>query len=320
MFPSHAAIHRGRAAALLSIVSSAVALSQTAMAQATADSVAAQGLFDDARALMSRGQYAQACPKFEESQRLDPGSGTLLNLGACYEHEGRIASAWSMFLEAAAAAASTGDAEREGAAREHAAKLAPRLPRISIHVTEMPAGLEVRRDDKIVGSVQWGTAIPADPGLHTVSALAPGKNPWRSTVTLQEGVTTTVAIPALETMKTTVVGGAEQSSTSGLGAQRIAAMASGGVALAGAVTGTVFYLRSKSKHDESQVHCAGAACSDQTGVDLSNEALRAGNVATVAYTIAAVGLASGALLWLTAPRVSPQIGVGPGVVRVWASW
>jgi hypothetical protein len=326
-----------------SIIACGVALSQTAAAQATSDSVTAQALFDDARELMSRGQYAQACPKLEESQRLDPGSGTLLNLGACYEQQGRIASAWSMFLDAAAAAHSTGNAGRANAARERAARLAPRLARILIRVTtDTPAGLEVRRDDRIVGSVQWGTAIPADPGVHMLSAVAPGKTPWRSTITLQEGVTTTVVIPDLAAVNAPVTGGsattrgaaptalksenaagaasAERFSTSGLGAQRIAAIATGGVGLAGVVTGTIFFLQSKSKHDQSQLHCTGAECNDETGMDLSHEALRAGNVATVAYTIGTVGLAAGAILWFTAPRVAPQVGVERGMVRVRVVW
>src|SRR5688572_8317290 len=171
---------------------------RAAHAQSAAESATAQALFDDARALMNKGDYDEACPKLEESQRIDPGSGTLLNLGDCYEHQGRIASAWTMFLEAAAAARLTGNADRDRAARERAAALDPRLARVTVRVAEKTAGLEVRRDGVIVRPAQWGTAIPIDAGAHTIVATAPGRQPWQTTVTLQDATSATVLIPALQ--------------------------------------------------------------------------------------------------------------------------
>ena len=313
-----------------------VSLPREVAAQTTADVVTAQGLFDDARALMDKGQYAAACPKLEESQRLDPGGGTLLNLAACYEHQGRLASAWSRFLEAASVSKTAGNADRESAARERAAQLAPRLPRILIHVTaDTASGLEVRRNGSVVGRAQWGTAIPADPGSHSISAAVPGKTPWKTTVVLKEGTTTTIAIPdvtspsagapgtkgeGVTSQQRADVAPAEGTSRSGLGTQRIVALTAGGIGVAGLVVGTVFFFQSKSKHDESQEHCTGADCRDQIGVDLSNQAKQAGDVATAAYVVGAVGLAAGAVLWFTAPRSSTQVALGLGTVQIRATW
>ena len=61
-------------------------------------------LFDDARALMQMGEYGEACPKLEAASKMFPGSGVLLNLGDCYEHIGRTASAFAAFGAAALAA------------------------------------------------------------------------------------------------------------------------------------------------------------------------------------------------------------------------
>ena len=82
-----------------------------------AKKAAAQALFDEGKRLMDAGQFAQACPKFADSEKLDPGVGTLLNLGVCYEKNGQTASAWATYKEAASAAANAGEAAREKYAR-----------------------------------------------------------------------------------------------------------------------------------------------------------------------------------------------------------
>jgi len=322
-----------RIASIVGIAATVALFPAAALAQ-EGDSAAAQALYDQAKALTAEGKYEDACPKFEESERLDPGSGTLLNLADCYEHVGRTASAWSTFLEAATAAGRAGNPEREKGARDRASQLVQKLSKITIDVDQSrpTQGLEVTRDGAPVGRAQWGASVPIDPGPHTVSAHAARHLPWSSDVViLPDGATTVVAVPLLAAAPESAPGMTAPSSTdkaspssSGLGMQRTLALVAGGIGVVGLGIGTVFGLQSKSKHDEAESHCTGPACRDQTGVDLKSDAISAGNVATAGFVVGLVGVAGGAVLWFTAGRrhdsAPAKVGVGPGSVSVKGVW
>lgn len=190
-----------RSALGLSLATSLMLAAMPASAQSASDSATAQALFDRAKKLMSQGKYAEACPALEESQRVESRSGTALNLADCYEHEGRLASAWSTFLEAARLAKTAGNADREQGARERAAALVPRLSNLVINAPSAAStpGLEITRDGESVGAAQFGLPLPADAGKHTLAAQAPGRKPWQTEVTVQASASTaSVSVPDLE--------------------------------------------------------------------------------------------------------------------------
>jgi hypothetical protein len=307
----------------------------TAAANANAqarDATTAQALFDRAKELMSAGKAAEACPKFAESQKLDPGLGTLLNLAACYETVGRFASAWSTFLEAESAARTERHQEGIRISRERAAALVPKLAKLVVSVSgEQPPGLEITRDGVPIGAAQLGEAVPADPGKHTIVATAPGRAPYQTEVALdQPGVTVEVKIPelALAPQESAPALAAPPprpapvtpvEPAQGLSSQRYAAIASGAVGLAGVVVGSIFGLKSKSKRDDAESHCSGGECRDQAGVDLREEARSAGNVSTIAFIVGGAGLAGGAVLWFTggnSTSASTGLLLAPGSVAV----
>jgi hypothetical protein len=152
---------------------------------------------------MARGDYGTACPKFAESQRLDPGGGTLTALAACHEGQGKTASAWAEFLEVVASARRDGRVDRERFARAHIAALEPRLSRLSLEVPRSVAaetqGLKVLRDGEEVGAPSWGSFLPIDPGEHSIVVSAAGKLPWKITVDIgAKADRRTVTVPPLE--------------------------------------------------------------------------------------------------------------------------
>src|SRR5438552_13045454 len=88
----------------------------------------AEALFQEAKGLMAAGRPHEACPKLEESLRVEEGAGTRLALALCYEQDGRRASALVQFREALAAAEAANREERAAVARDHLRALEPRAP------------------------------------------------------------------------------------------------------------------------------------------------------------------------------------------------
>src|SRR5690606_17820160 len=136
-----------------------------------ADKAAAEALFDQGLELLKSGAYDEACPKLESSQRIDPGVGTLLYLGECYEKLGKTASAWATFREAASAADAAGQSDRSKVATDRAQRLLPRLLQLELEPAGELAeveGLEVLRGGRPVPRALWGSPIPVDPGEHVI--------------------------------------------------------------------------------------------------------------------------------------------------------
>jgi hypothetical protein len=161
----------------------------------------AEGLYRQARDLMAAGKLDEACPKFAESQRLDPATGTLLNLATCHERQGKLATAWLEYSDVIAGARRDGRQDRVDYANERVAALEPRLSRLTL---VLAAGADdpsllVELDGASFGRAAIGAPTPVDPGKHTVRASAPGKKPWQQEITIgAEADQQILTIPRLE--------------------------------------------------------------------------------------------------------------------------
>lgn len=292
----------------------------TALAEPSpGDRAAATALFEQGRKLMEQHAYDAACAKLAESQRLDPGGGTLLNLATCHELEGKTATAWSEFTEALGIARVDGRQDRVKYANEHIAALEPKLARLVIVVgpeAEL-TGLEIRRDGARVGRAAWGTAIPVDPGAHALAASAPGHADWNTTITVGEAQQESVAIPPLEAVAPPpapqpaaspappVMVEPPRGATApprqdhpppraGLSVPGVLVTAAG---VLGVGIGSYFGVRAISKRHQSDDECAHG-CTDE-GVRLNDQAKTAADISTVAFVAGGIGLAVGGYLLVT---------------------
>jgi hypothetical protein len=294
-----------------------------ARAQGGADKAAAQSLFDEGKALLTAGKVAEACPKLEESLRLDPGIGTMLFLGECWERQGRTASAWAQFKEAESQAEKQGD-PRLTIARDRASRLAPDLSKLVVEVPKQSAieGLVVTRDGTEIGRALWGRPTPVDPGEHVVRATAPGHVAWESKVSVGKKADSvsasvpllvaeaSVAKPPPPTPVTPPVAPPAEEPEGRGGTQRALGLGLGVAGLVGVGFGVGFGLSAISKNDRADAECPGGACS-QEGVTAGDDARQQGNLSTIAFVVGGVLLGGGAVLFFTAPRARSSATLRP---------
>lgn len=154
--------------------------------------------FREGRALLQAGKIAEACEAFARSKDLDPGVGTLLNLGDCREKQGRTATAWALFVEARDLAAKVKDKRgAEADKRATAAKAKLSYLTITVASERQLEGLVIKRNGIVVDRESWNTAVALDPGDYVIEASAPRAKPWSTTQPLGIKATTSIVVEAL---------------------------------------------------------------------------------------------------------------------------
>jgi hypothetical protein len=297
-------IVRSASAALLTaaLLASPGAFAAEPVPPPAADNATAQTLFEEGRRLMEAKEYAAACPKFEESQRLRPGTGTLLNLALCNEALGKTATAWGQFKEVLFAAKKEGDQPREAFAQEHINALEPKLSRLQVNAQETP-GLAIQRDGQEIPAAALGTPIPIDPGPHTIEATAPGYNVWSTSIDVGAAEAKTVAIPKL----TPLAPPPPPIEQPGPGAEgggvprRTVGFVVGGVGVAavgvGAVLGIMAASDAGSAEDDPAL-CPNKRCT-RAGRDAVDSASTKALISTIGLGVGIAAIGAGAVLILT---------------------
>jgi hypothetical protein len=279
---------------------------------ADAHGQAAEALFRQAKSRLESGNLREACEKFSASQALEPGVGTLLYLGDCYERSARFASAWSTFTDARALARSHADHEREHLASVRAAALEPRVPRLVIQsLAVQPAGLQITVNGSPIERSDLDHAELRDAGSYEISFRAPGYEPFTTRIELTNGQArpVVVAVPQLVELGSSEPRDARAPAAEAGSTQRTLAWVLGGTGVALGVGAGVFALVASGKNTDSKADCSPAnpnRCSPR-GVAERKDARSWASAATIASVAGAVSLVGGVVLYVSAP--SNEAGV-----------
>jgi len=316
----------------LSLATALFALrSASAAAQAT-DPVTAEVLFQEARALLQAGQLEQACPKFIESHRLDPATGTLLAVATCHERQGKLATAWSEFTKAAGRARQESSEDRMSLAVQRADELQPRLSTLSISVPpELVAlpGLRIQRDGLEIGASTWNRALPIDGGEHTLHVSAPGYVSRSVTVSVglsEDSASVTLPLLEREPLVASLPAGEAPGprdtapASGGMTTSRAVGIGLGAAGAGALAVGAVFLTGALIKKSEASDHCQGNAC-DPTGLALRSEAVDWGHAATaLGIGGALLGAAGVTLYFVGAPDTGGELSLWVAPERATACW
>jgi hypothetical protein len=134
----------------------------------------ARDMFSEARRAEDAGRWAEALVKLKAVANVKMTPQVRFHLGLCLEHTGHLVEALNSFEVARAEASEQGVGAVVDEARDHAASVRARVPKLLI---VLPAGADakVEIDGQVISSGLLARPLPFDPGRHTIAASAPGQ-------------------------------------------------------------------------------------------------------------------------------------------------
>lgn len=318
---------------------------EAAVDPSSTDALLATKLFIEGRRLLQDHKPQMGCPLIEQSHRLAPSLGTVLNLALCNEHNGNLATAHDYYRRAETMATLAADTKRQEFAHDAAAALAARRASLVLQVagkSDLP--FEVHLDEELQSNDILSRPVFLDAGEHPIAVRAAGYQPWYGSVTVQDGGKHVVIVPALQPdggaatnrtgphAPTTLAGPRSNPSLllpppakpdPGLGTGRVVALSVGGAGIVSLGASLLFTILARTTYDKAK--CSDINICTPEGVRLRADAMSHASRATVFGVAGGVALAGGVVLWfLTAPDpaaperspVSVQLG-GGGVGAQW---
>jgi len=296
-----------------------LATSLPALAEPTEKEQAiAKDLFDKGVKLMEEGKCdekptdvakcKQARDSFKRAYDITGALGALRNLAYVEKGLGMTASAARDFRELARRAPLDPKPERRKwaeFAKEEADALEPRVPHLTVKFVDKVPDAKVTLDGEALPEAAWNTAVPVDPGPHSVRAEAPGRLPFEGTATLADKQEKTIAVTLDVDSKPTVT----------KGPSIVPPLVVAGIGVVGVGVGLGLGYASMKKRDDS---CDANKTCDPQGLE---DGRSLANTSTIVTGIGAGVLAIGVIWWALTPSggSSSKDGDRATAIAPWAS-
>lgn len=264
-------------------------------------------LFKKGKQLAGEKRYAEACPAFEQSMKLDPAIGTQLNIAKCYEDWGRIGKALVAYRVAEKMAKDAKD-DREPKIRKLIEALEPEVPRLTIKLPKgaVPDGVVVMLDSEPMTT--FGEQLIIDPGPHMIEYTVDGGPKKQKIVPVERSgdseVTLDVAKDRVVKKQPDAGETSPEAPTASGRNQRIGGIALGGAGVIAIGVSTALTLSAKGKYDDAlEMHCMNdKSMCNAMGLELTRDARSTANTATVIFLVGAAAVGGGVALYLLAPK------------------
>jgi hypothetical protein len=346
------ATHRARWLALVVALAPVAASAQPAAPAAETDATRrGRERFVEGAALAREGRWRDALAAFQESATLRPHAVATYNIAYCERALGHTTRAWRLFGRAiaeddAAGKVELGDALRRGAV-DYTAEAERELGHVIVTLDPPDALVAVdggplelvnggERPLLVAGTRGDGAAespprptfeLLIDPGVHSFLVKS-GEKSRSIEATVQRGTTLqlTVSIePPLPAPPPAPAAEPLPAEPHGLAPQRVGALLLGGMGVGAIAVGAALGGVAAQRWSEAQDACPALdACPDDEGHDLSEQAERFGNFATVGLVAGGLALAGGVVLWFTTPSADDETGWrlrwGVASIEVARSW
>jgi hypothetical protein len=282
---------------------------------------------------MTDKKLDRACPAMRESYRLDRRPVVLFYLGQCEDEAGKIATALGVYDEYLALfdklspSEQKEEAEREEQATLRREALSRVLPKVTLKLPDdAPAGTKLSRTsrDGVQIPLALNAPLPVDPGEVILRVQAPGRPDWDHRFFIFSGEKKTVEVPLPPADKRTEraarLGKPIEPVPSYLPplendsqGQRIAAYVSAGIGVAAIAVGAISGMYTLGQKGTIEGACRGQACNGD-GEKAKDEAATFGTLSTVTFAVGGAALATGVILYLTAPAPAKLSGAPSRVV------
>jgi hypothetical protein len=271
---------------------------------ARADDAVAQAdqFFKQGRHAADRGDYTQACALFDESFKLDPAVGTLINLGDCAEHLRDLERAYGYYQLALARLPEGDDRlphvhERIENIDQHAAKVALRLDGAS------PTDAVITVDGKTVDPLKTPVHLAA--GAHVILVTGVGHRGARYNISVTDGEIRALTVSPGAELEAVLPTSESSHVRPRAGWMKPTGVVVLGVGLASVWVASLAGLMAIDQRDVQQANCGGQGC-NQMGVDAAHAGSGWAATSTAMFIAGGALLAGGGVLLAIAFASPPQ--------------